>query len=85
MIGAAPEGSPPRRISKKKFKKNPVRRASERPLRRSSIVYITIFMVRERTLCSCLFLRSQNFSFFREIVIKNEIDFFVTYVSDKVL
>jgi hypothetical protein len=32
MIAAAPEGSPPRRISNIQFKKNPARRASERPL-----------------------------------------------------
>jgi hypothetical protein len=31
MIAAAPEGSPPRRISNKQFNKNRARRASERP------------------------------------------------------
>ena len=46
MIAAAPEGSPPRRISNKQFKKNPCPPCLKEALRRGSIV-ITIFMVRE--------------------------------------
>jgi hypothetical protein len=45
MIAAAPEGSPPRRISNKQFKKNPCPPCLGEALRRCSIVYITIFMV----------------------------------------
>jgi hypothetical protein len=47
MITAAPEGSPPRRISNKQFKKTTAPPVPRRGLRRGSIVYITIFMVRE--------------------------------------
>ena len=44
MIAAAPEGSPPRRISNKQFKKTPAPPCLGEALRRGSIVYITIFM-----------------------------------------
>ena len=47
MIAAAPEGSPPRRISNKTIQKNPCPPCLGEALRRGSIVYITIFMVRE--------------------------------------
>ena len=44
MVAAAPEGSPPRRISNKQFKKKPCPPCLGEALRRDSIVYITIFM-----------------------------------------
>ena len=59
MIAAAPEGSPPRRISYKQFKKNlPAvpRRGPEAGFHR--IHYDFKFWV--RTLCSCLFLQSKS-------------------------
>ena len=44
MIAAAPEGSPPRRISNKQLKKIPAPPCLGEALRRGSIVNITIFM-----------------------------------------
>ena len=47
MIGAAPDGAPPRRIGDEKFKKKlPARCAMERPLWWGSFVERMIFMVR---------------------------------------
>jgi len=47
MIAAAPEGSPPRRISNKTIQKKPCPPCLGEALMRGSIVYITIFMVWE--------------------------------------
>ncbi len=47
MIAAATEGSPPRRISTKQFKKTPGPPCLGEALRRGFIMYITIFMVQE--------------------------------------
>ena len=61
MISAAPEGSPPRRISNKTIQKNPCPPCLGEALRRGSIVYITIFMVLGvNPIDSCLFLPSQK-------------------------
>ena len=46
------------------IQKNPCPPCLREALRRGSIVYITIFKVWVRTLCSCLFLQSQIFIIF---------------------
>jgi len=47
MIAAAPQTVAPAADQEQTIKKNPARRASKEALRRGSIVYSTIFMVRE--------------------------------------
>ena len=64
MIAAAPEGSPPRRISNKQFKKNPARRASESPETGFDRIHYDFHDLGANTLIHACFCQSHFFILF---------------------